>query len=553
MINNYYILKKAIVLILFGHLFLGIGHIAFLPPWEGFDETAHYSSIQQIADTGIIPRYGSARISADVEKYAIFAPMPYSGSSPVENNGGFTYKSFFDSPDETIAKGADHIQKRPLEPRRFINGENINWQSQHPPFFYIILVPIFILTKHMSWLNQLLILRAVSYLIAWMALVIAAYTCLRIINSKEHVENHSIFSWMLIGIALWPVIFPSWFTDMARLGNDSLCALVIAFIWLVMIKFKDNQSGILIILIGFLLGIGCLIKAFFVPIVFGVGGYFFYTNWINHGRAGLVKNILGLFLMLFVILVISGWWYYLNWIDYGIILGSDEMIRLKKSGGMWANLFDKFTFFHWIRGHVAAITTFAWSGTWSFARPPYIFLTPLTLMVLFLGCVFIWKLTSYDMKTIEWLPIWLTLPVILGLSYHILIRIALIGEGRGTGGYYLHFLFVPLVMALGFVLKKIWATKVLKLISLILFGYTVTFSLTIFLMQAMLYSGKLHIAGDSKFYKLSDSYISLFDFKETIARLDVLSSPILGLTLLIIGGALIIRGFGISRNILYED
>ena len=32
--------------------FLGLAQIAFLPPWEGFDETAHWSYIQELSDTG---------------------------------------------------------------------------------------------------------------------------------------------------------------------------------------------------------------------------------------------------------------------------------------------------------------------------------------------------------------------------------------------------------------------------------------------------------------------------------------------------------------------
>ena len=31
-------------------LLAGLGWLALLPPWEGFDEAAHYSYIQQIAD-----------------------------------------------------------------------------------------------------------------------------------------------------------------------------------------------------------------------------------------------------------------------------------------------------------------------------------------------------------------------------------------------------------------------------------------------------------------------------------------------------------------------
>ena len=40
-------------------LFMGLAYLAILPPFEGFDETAHYSSIRQIADTATIPLYGS--------------------------------------------------------------------------------------------------------------------------------------------------------------------------------------------------------------------------------------------------------------------------------------------------------------------------------------------------------------------------------------------------------------------------------------------------------------------------------------------------------------
>jgi hypothetical protein len=55
--------------------FLGLVHLAFLPPWEGFDEPAHWSSVEQAADTGTLPLYGKARLSADFEDYS--GPLPY--------------------------------------------------------------------------------------------------------------------------------------------------------------------------------------------------------------------------------------------------------------------------------------------------------------------------------------------------------------------------------------------------------------------------------------------------------------------------------------------
>jgi len=55
-------------------LFLGLGYLAILPPFEGFDETAHYSSIRQIADTATIPFYGSSFIDQKIEQYMKAAP-----------------------------------------------------------------------------------------------------------------------------------------------------------------------------------------------------------------------------------------------------------------------------------------------------------------------------------------------------------------------------------------------------------------------------------------------------------------------------------------------
>jgi len=40
--------------------FIGLGYLAILPAFEGFDENAHYSSVRQIADMGTIPIYGES-------------------------------------------------------------------------------------------------------------------------------------------------------------------------------------------------------------------------------------------------------------------------------------------------------------------------------------------------------------------------------------------------------------------------------------------------------------------------------------------------------------
>ena len=91
-------LGAAIILLLLGSFLLGVSYISALPIWEGFDETAHFSYVQQVADSGELPFYGKDQISKDVEKYYAYAPVPYALSAEFQNNDRLTYQSFFSKP-----------------------------------------------------------------------------------------------------------------------------------------------------------------------------------------------------------------------------------------------------------------------------------------------------------------------------------------------------------------------------------------------------------------------------------------------------------------------
>jgi hypothetical protein len=89
-----------------------------LPPWEGFDETSHYSYVQQLADQWVLPRFHTARMAADVEAYARDAPMPYANVPPYSRNGGLTYQSFFAGPADRVARVKALVHGRPDAPRQ---------------------------------------------------------------------------------------------------------------------------------------------------------------------------------------------------------------------------------------------------------------------------------------------------------------------------------------------------------------------------------------------------------------------------------------------------
>src|SRR5262245_35798463 len=97
-------------LLLLSSLLLGLAQAALLPPFEGFDETGHYSYIQQVAETGRWPRWGD-RMSKEVDGYFGGAPAP--DSMPRQ----WSYHSFFTAPADVISRARDAIHVRPAEPR----------------------------------------------------------------------------------------------------------------------------------------------------------------------------------------------------------------------------------------------------------------------------------------------------------------------------------------------------------------------------------------------------------------------------------------------------
>ena len=63
-------IRRAVGCLLAAAALLGLAHVALLPPWEGFDEEAHYSILQQLVDERAVPERNGARISRDVGDYA---------------------------------------------------------------------------------------------------------------------------------------------------------------------------------------------------------------------------------------------------------------------------------------------------------------------------------------------------------------------------------------------------------------------------------------------------------------------------------------------------
>lgn len=418
---------------------VGVAHIAFLPPWEGFDEFAHWSSVQQIADTGVTPFYGRDRVSADVEAYS--GPLPYLNPADHEDSRFPTYRDY-------RAAGSPTPLRPPIGDYR--PGAGLNWQAQHPPLFYAALAPVYLAVKGLDWPAHLMVLRLGAWAMAFAGL------CIGVLATERRLPEAS--AWIAPVMAGYPFLAPQFFPEMARLGNDSMCLLWAGLIWALLLKMSGAERGRLdAVWLGLALGAGLLTKAFFLPIGAGVVAWFILL-WLRdrqHPAAPRDSHSAALrdaMICIAVAGVIGGAWYLRNMLEFGDLVGSNDMIQTARRGGMLAGLEKNLTALLLLKGLVTVPVSYVWAGTWSLAQPPWALWASLAGVVALtaVGYVLHLRRAAPLDQPLAWLPVLLLTPMILGLLYHLFSSIA--GYGRSvTPGWYFHILAAPVAyaMALG--------------------------------------------------------------------------------------------------------
>lgn len=450
-------------LILMAIFALGSGFIALSPPFEGFDETAHWSSLASWGLDGRMPIYGQDRLDQAIYDYT--GPLPYSSASPFEANGGRTYRDL----DPSLQTGPHH-ETPPLETEP---SAHLNWQAQHPPLYYLILQPVFNLSKNWSWADHFLALRMMSWGLAFTGLVVGVEFTRRAWPSLNQGQ--------VMVLAAWPLLVPQFIPEMARLGNDSLCLLCFALAWGALLKLEENKHPLRwAILLGLALGAGLWTKAFFIPISAGLSVYIGLRAWQSHARYWLSYGALALGLAG----LISAGWYLYKWMAYGNIIGGDEMLQFDKDGGVFLNFLREVTPFALVRGYSAIAASFVWAGSWSLARPAEWMLIGPCVLLAGLGLSWARRLHRGPLKNA--LPLFVLVPMLGGLSYHMMLRIALTGEGVGIPGWYLHIL----APALALILAQAWPQRGWQRWSVWgLSVYTLIFTAWAWLQLLALYSG----------------------------------------------------------------
>jgi hypothetical protein len=322
-------------------------------------------------------------------------------------------------------------------PRRFSQGVALNWQAQHPPLYYLLMAPVYRFGAMLDWRWHMFLLRMASWSVAFAGFAWGA------VQTQTLLRAQGVAGARLLIPCAWPLLFPEFFPEFARLTNDALVILLVAGIWSVSLGIiADRVTGRRAVALGVLLAAGLLTKAFFLPITVSVIALLMMQAvWRRDMRAFVFALV-----VISVCVGPSAAWYADRFVMTGTLSGGNDFVHLQHSGGLVRGLQSHFSVFQYAIGVVRILAQFAWAGTWSFVHPGRWMVAPIAVSALLGGFFYVRSCRFADMAGLA--PIFFVVPFLLGLLYHLLVMVAGSGEGMGTPGWYLHVLAAPLSMAL---------------------------------------------------------------------------------------------------------
>jgi Dolichyl-phosphate-mannose-protein mannosyltransferase len=502
--------RFVVPLYLIGMFLIGIGYLAIVPVFEGLDETAHYSSIRQITDIGTIPIYGASFVDEAIRRYQ--GPLP-----DIPGYHYLSYDKFFSQPE--LVKNYSARYRQTNFPA-FQPSQELNWEAQHPPLYYALLAIASKITEQLPFVTYFFLLRLFSFLLALAGVALAV---LAFRQADKPITSDPI----IVGFMVYPIMFPMFFPEFARIGNDALCLFFTGLTVFMFARWLRNGDNKTLMMTGVVLGLGLLTKAFFLPIIAALSAFLF-LRWLVERpihKTGLGDVCKDLARMLVPALLIGGGWYGYKLMAFGDLIGSHDAILLSQKGGLIAGLKQNFSLGAMIHGGAALFKSYLWGGTQSLAKLPALLYAPLVALLALAIGAFCLNLQHVPSRELAWMPVLLLVFFGGGLLLHILIDVASNGS-PSTPGWYLHILMPWVAPMLGIGISSLLRNGRTRPLVVGLLLYAVGFQIAALWAELAFFAGCATKTEES-FYAFTGRYFCLDQASTVIARMDLLGWPLL--------------------------
>jgi len=507
--------RICLILYLLSLFFVGIGYLAILPPFEGLDEAAHFSSMRQISTAETLPVLGKSVLDRAYSEYE--GPKPYlTVEKPFDRD--LVYSKFFAQP-ELVEKYIRLYRDAPAT-TPFVPGEGINWQAQHPPLYYLLMAPIVYSVGGLSFVAQFFVLRLASFVLALGGI---AFGLLAVEKGLKGKQKDAAF----VGFFVYPLVLPVFLQNVTRLGNDSLCLFLMGAMAYLLVLWRRDETNIkLSVSLGAVLGLGLLTKALFLPVTAALAGFLFLRLWLDKSYgATKPRRRVALLGMFYPALLMGGAWYLGRLALNGDLSGGIDSVWLAQQGGWITGLREHFSIYALVRSMLATIYSYSWAGTYSYAFLPLALRTPLVVLLVWIFSAFILQIKKKGANDFLWLPVWLFVALSAGLFYDLMMGIATDGMGH-TPGWYLHILMPFVAPAMGIGVAGILQKPRARIVMIAALIYAFLFQVVAVWAQFSLFTG-CATKPDDEYYAFSSHVFCLDQAATLVGRMSVIGWPTL--------------------------
>lgn len=507
-------------------LLIGLGYILMQPIYEGFDEPQHYSRMREGFASQISPSF---YMDQSVIDYS--GPIAYSSGHP-PFDGGLNYKNFFSRNifSESYLEKYGHTSSNPgFSPSSIQNPEN-----HQPPLYYLFFSKLASASSFLSLSDQTVFLRFISYFLALLGLYFSFESMQNL--SSIIGDKASQFSFKS-GFLFYPIIFPMFFFEFSRLGNDALCIFLLGiFFYLFTIWLKEFNSIKISFLIGLILSFGIFTKAFFIPITFIFICFVLYQMGIKKDYSSKVTaSKLAMFLP---IILITGIWFLSTDFFTSFFNGSWDSSRLNVEVSFADQFRNNFVLSTFIRGLIVPFVTFIWAGSHSLVHMPTLMYLPFFFTTIWIVFHLIKEINANSRLKILLLSFAFLSSIYIGLAWHGVMTLILIGI-VDSPGWYFH-IFAPwLAPILGISIFSILASPTKTRLFIIFICYAFLFHLSGIWFYLSLYGGCSSKAPDKSFL-FPTNYLCFDNLPIIFNNLKVIAHPYLSLICFLFGFSLMI-------------